>query len=1030
MKSFFRFFAERHLLAWLVTIMTIMLGVSALMEIKRDIYPQVDFGMMSVMTRYPGASPEDVELNVTNKIEEELRTVTGIDNITSISMENISAIIVTLDVDASDQEEIKTEVREAVGRVTDFPVEVTESPLVVELSTAQMDVIEVGLSGDLPYRDLRELARLFEKKLKNVPGVSRLDRFGYRAREIKVEVSPGAIESYQVPMREIIAAIQGRNIRGTSGSYESYTSEKDLVTLAQFGDPLEVGEVIVRSTFEGPLITVKDLAIVKDDFEDERVLSRMNGKSAISFLVYIGENADAIRTCDAIKELVRKERESLPEGAEILYVNDESRHVRESFNVVLTNGLIGLVLVIVLLSLFLAPRIAFWVAMGIPVSMLGTLFLIPLFDVYLDTITLTGMILVIGIIVDDAIIIAENISRRREKGDPPLEAAVEGIREVFRPVVTTVLTTFMVFAPMFFMPGLFGKFIVVIPLAISLALFVSLGEAMVALPAHLLPGLRRISAKSASQSWFNVLRDHYRRIVFRILRLRYVFIPLFLILLAGSLWYAGSYMKLILFPTEMADSFYMFIELPTGTSLRATSDKVKEIEEVVAALPKDELASFNTRIGTNYSAVFVMAESENYAALRVKLTPFSERTRDADEIIEELRTKTDQLEGFEEIIYGVEGGGPPVGKPVNLRIVGSDDELRTRLADSVEAVLASVDGVKDITRDDKAGKDQVEIRIDYKKLSRLGLTVADVARNVRIAYDGEVVTSVRYGDEDVDFRVIIAEKARKQLGYLTELLIPNRQGRLIPLKEVARLKTDQSPSDYRHYDGERTVTLEADVNRDVTTPLEVTDAIFTRFDLDRDWPGLQFGVGGEAFETQESMAGLFRTLIIAVIAVYFLLVLLFNSLTQPFLVMAAIPFGITGVIISFGLHGEPFSFVAIMGIIGLSGVVVNDSLVLVNHINDLRRQRPNEGIREIVAEGTANRLRAIILTTLTTVAALLPLAYGLGGTAVFMAPMALALGWGLVFATPITLILVPCLYAIRVDIGRIFRRRERILEKG
>jgi multidrug efflux pump subunit AcrB len=472
----------------------------------------------------------------------------------------------------------------------------------------------------------------------------------------------------------------------------------------------------------------------------------------------------------------------------------------------------------------------------------------------------------------------------------------------------------------------------------------------------------------------------------------------------------------------MADSFYMLVELPTGTSLRATSDKVKQIEEVVAALPEDELASFNTRIGTNYSAVFVMAESENYAALRVKLTPFSKRTRDADEIIEELRSKTEQLEGFEEIIYGVEGGGPPVGKPINFRIVGSDDELRTRLADSVEAVLAGVDGVKDITRDDKAGKDQVEIKIDYKKLSRLGLTVADVARNVRIAYDGEVVTSVRYGDEDIDFRVIVAEKARKQLGYLNELLIPNRQGRLIPLREVARLKTGRSPSDYRHYDGERTVTLEADVNRDITTPLEVTDVVFARFDLDRDWPGLQFGVGGEAFETQESMAGLFRTLIIAVIAVYFLLVLLFNSLTQPFLVMAAIPFGITGVIIAFGIHGEPFSFVAIMGIIGLSGVVVNDSLVLVNHINDLRRQRPNEGIREIVAEGTADRLRAIILTTLTTVAALLPLAYGLGGTAVFMAPMALALGWGLVFATPLTLILVPCFYLVRDDLGRILKR--------
>jgi len=1029
-KSFFRFFAERHLLAWLITIMTIMLGVSALMGIKRDIYPQVDWGMMTVMTRYPGASPEDVELNVTNKIEEELKSVIGIDNITSVSMENVSAIIVTLDVDASDQDEIKTEIREAVGRVTDFPVEVTESPLITELNTSLMDVIEVGLSGDIPYRNLRELARLFEKKLKNVPGVSRLDRFGYRSREIKVEVPPSAIEKYQIPLREIISAIQSRNIRGTTGSFESYTSEKDLVTLAQFRNPLEVGEVIVRSTFEGPLIQVKDLAIVKDDFEDERILSRMNGKSAISFLVYIDESADVIRTCDGIKELVKKESKNLPQGVNIQYVNDESRYVRDSFQVVLSNGLIGLVLVLILLAIFLNVRTAFWVAMGIPVAFLGTIFLLPRFDAYLDTITLSGMILVIGIIVDDAIIIAENISRRREKGDAPLEAAVEGIREVFRPVLTTVLTTFLVFAPMFFMPGIFGKFIVVIPLAISLALFVSLGEAMVALPAHLVPGLRRISTKSAGHGWFDVLRDRYRRIVFHILRFRYVFIPFFIILLTGSLWYAGNYMKFILFPAEMADSFYMLVELPTGTSLRATSDKVKEIEELVAALPEGELASFNTRIGTNYSEMFLMAESENYAALRIKLTPFSERSRNADQIIEDLRTKTDELEGFEEIIYGVEAGGPPIGKPINIRIVGSDDTLRTRLADSLETFLGAVEGVKDITRNDKAGKDQVEIKIDYRKLSRLELTVADVAQNVRIAYDGEVVTGVRYGDEDVDFRVMLQEKARKRLSHVNELLIPNRQGRLIPLKEVARLKAGSGPSDYHHYDGERTVTIEADVDKNVTVPLEVTGAVLNHFNLDRDWPGMQLGLGGEAFETEESMAGLFRTLIIALIGIYFLLVLLFNSLTQPFLVMAAIPFGVTGVIAAFGLHGEPFSFMGIMGIIGLCGVVVNDSLVLVNHINNLKRQRRDVGIQELVAEGTADRLRAIILTTLTTVAALLPLAYGLGGTAVFMAPMALALGWGLFFATPLTLVLVPCLYMIGQDIGRIFRRGEKRQNKS
>lgn len=250
MRSFFRFFAERHKQATLITIMTILLGLSTLVGIKRDIYPKVDFGMMSIMTRYPSASPEDVELNVTNKIEEELKSVTGIENITSISMENVSAIMVTLDVDASDQDEIKNEIREAVGRVTDFPPEVTESPMVTELSSTMADVIEVGLSGDVPYRELREHARLFEKKLKSVPGVARLNRYGYRSREIKVEVSPDAAAEYQIPLREIIAAIQNRNIRGTAGSFESYISEKDLVTLAQFRDPLEVKEVIVCSSFE------------------------------------------------------------------------------------------------------------------------------------------------------------------------------------------------------------------------------------------------------------------------------------------------------------------------------------------------------------------------------------------------------------------------------------------------------------------------------------------------------------------------------------------------------------------------------------------------------------------------------------------------------------------------------------------------------------------------------------------------------------------------------------------------------------
>lgn len=466
----------------------------------------------------------------------------------------------------------------------------------------------------------------------------------------------------------------------------------------------------------------------------------------------------------------------------------------------------------------------------------------------------------------------------------------------------------------------------------------------------------------------------------------------------------------------------MFVELPTGTSLEATSDKTKEIEKLLGALPAEELASYNVRIGANYSEMFVIAETENHAALKVRLTPFSERTRTADEIVDELREQVKQIGGVEKIVVFVESGGPPVGKPINVRLIGSDDALRRKLTDSVESWLASNEGVKDISRDDRPGKDQVEIDINYDRLSRLGLTVADVARNVRIAYDGEVVTSVRYGDEDTDFRIMMHEQARHKLDYLNELPIPNQGGRLIPLKEVARLKAGPGPSNYRHFDGERAVTFEADVDAEVATPVEITGALLANFNVDRDWPGMQLTLGGEAFETEESMAGLFRTFIIAMFAIYFLLVILFNSFTQPILVMIAIPFGIIGVIAAFGFHGEPFSFMAIMGVVGLSGVVVNDSLVLVDHVNDLRKRKPEESILAKVAEGTSDRLRAIMLTTLTTVSALLPLAYGIGGTAVFMAPMALSLGWGLLLATPLTLVLVPCLYVVGHDIERLFRR--------
>jgi multidrug efflux pump subunit AcrB len=417
---------------------------------------------------------------------------------------------------------------------------------------------------------------------------------------------------------------------------------------------------------------------------------------------------------------------------------------------------------------------------------------------------------------------------------------------------------------------------------------------------------------------------------------------------------------------------------------------------------------------------FSPGENENWAILSVNLTPFAERARIADEIVDQLRDGTDRLEGFDKIVYYIDAGGPPVGRPITFRVVGDDDEVRAALADSVVAFFASFNGVKDIDRDDKPGKDQVEIKIDYDKLARVGLTVADIAANVRFAYDGEIVTDVRYGDEDVDFRVQLQERARRDPAFLRELLVPNRQGRMIAIKDVARLETGPGPSNFYHFDGDRAITVTADVEKGVTTPLKATESALAHFDLNADWPGMEFVIGGEAEETQDSMASLARAFLVAVIGIYFVLILLFNSFTQPFLVMVAIPFGIMGVIVAFAFHGDDLGFLAMMGVVGLSGIVVNDSLVLVNHVNRLRRARPDASIKDLVSQGASDRLRAVLLTTVTTVVGVLPLAYGIGGSDPFIAPMALALGWGILFASPLTLGLVPCLYVIGEDMKRGF----------
>jgi multidrug efflux pump subunit AcrB len=1058
MARFFAALVHRHRLATLIMVAIVVLGLNTLRTIKRDQFPEVDLGEVVITTTYPGASPEDVELNVTNKIEDQLKGIRGIERTTSTSLENLSVIDVVIRPNERNVERVKRDIRDAVARVTDLPEEVTSAPLVVDITTAIIPILEVGVTGEIPYGELREIARRLEKSIKALPGVASVERYGYRAREVSIEADPARLDQYQIPLRDLVGAINARNVRLSGGTLESFTSERNVVTMAQFRGAMEVGDVILRAGFEGPVIRLRDVAVIIDGFEEEDILSRVNGRTAISLVINKTEDADIIRTVALVRRLVEAEsgrgllagyrtledetpprfrlfpRAEEPKRiyrygpVQILLAGDGSDYVRSTFGVVLTNGAFGLCFVVVVLAVFLNIRTAFWVAFGIPVAFLGTVALLPAFGMFLDSITLTALILVIGIVVDDGIIISENISRRRELGDEPGEAAARGATEVFWPVVTTVTTTIVAFLPMLFMTGMFGKFVRVIPITVMTTLLVSLTVTSLTLPAHLRHVMEKRARRGHAQgAQSDVMRRMagamtrgYRNVLAGFLRFRYLLVPAFVLLLAASFWYAGSSEQFILFPTKAAERFLIYVDTPVGTSLRATSEVVAEVESVVGALPAGELQTYSTRVGT----AGWRGGGENFGYVDVKLTPWNERERTADQIIEEIRAAAAVIQGVSKLTFEVESGGPPVGKPVTIRVIGNDDALRGDLTGVIVDHLAAIPGVKDVDRNDTRGKDQVEIRVDHERLARLGLTAADIARSVRIAYDGQIVTRLREADEDVEFRLRLSRRVRGDLAFLRNMKIPNAQGRLIRLGDVAALRPAAGLGAYRHFDGERTTTVTADLDTEVITAIEVPQRVGEELgDLGRRWPGMRVVYGGEAQETAESMASLFAAFGMAVAAIYFLLVLQFNSFSQPLLIMVSVPFAAIGVIFALVVHGEPLSFMGLLGMVGLAGVVVNDAIVLISRFNDLKGESPEASVDDLLAESTSSRVRAIILTTVTTVAGVLPLAYGLGGASLFIAPMALTLGYGLIFSTTLTLILIPCLYRIGVDVARLFRRR-------
>ena len=1045
MDVIIRFFLNRTLLVNVVLVFIFGMALAAAASINRNQFPEVDLSTMIVTTQYPGASPRDVEQNVTRLIEDELKTVTGLKSFKSTSAENVSSIVVNIDINYPDQDEIKDEVRRAVDRVSDLPEEVTENPQVRDLKSTEIPIMIVGISGgkDVSYGQLRQTAKIVERDLKRIRGISQIDKYGFQDEEFQVDLDPDKLKDKYVALNDILAAIEQRNVRATGGNLESFRTQRNILTLSQFESIDDVRNVFVRSNFEGGRVKVSDVAEVREGYEDEMMRTIFDGRRGISLVVKKAGTADIIQTTDKIYDYIENKRKALPEGVSLSPVNDSSKEVRNRLSVVTSNAILGFILVVGVLIVFLDLRSSFLIALSIPTSFAITLIILPLTDSDINVVSLAAMIIALGMIVDQSIVVSENAIVFMKRGHSKLEAIRLGTLEVVVPVVASVLTTALAFAPMFVMTGIIGKFVFVIPVVIIASLIGSMINSFVILPNHLSHTLTEEDGKEvaddAPKSWqdrfFERISVPYVKTLPSILRFRYAAIVLAFFLLFFSLWWSGRNVPFNLFPADGADTFYAFIELPDEATFDATEQVIEQIEHYIEEIPREgadkELQYYTARIGTDNADDLAkpVGGSEYLAYLQVTLVPHAARDRDATVIMDELRKKVeDNVKGAKEVRFALRKPGPPAGTPIELRVHGDNDEERKYFVDRMVADLKETEGVSDVATDSRIGREEFKLDIDYNNLARVGLTVQDVASTLRIAFDGIDATSIVRNNEEVIIRVRFPLEHRQDVRNILDLDIRNREGRLIPIKGFASLSRIRAETAIHHTDGDVTTTITAQT--DVTTPpQQVINGLIAKYSPElQKYPNVSFSYGGEAEETAESMVSLLFAFVGGVVAIYLVLVLLFNSLSQPIIVLLAIPFGLIGVIWAFYTHGRPFSFLGVIGIIGLSGIVVNNSLMMVEFINKLVKDRggagavkkANELIPEIVA-GAERRLRPIVITTITTALGLLPTAYGIGGSDPFIEPMVLAIAWGLLLSTQISLLLIPCFYMVNLDAVIFFR---------
>jgi len=1040
-------FVRNHVAANLMMFAIIGLGLYSGLNLRQQTTPDFDLNYVSVRVPYLGAAPEEVEEGVVIKIEEAIQDTKGIKKIKSTSSEGIGSVRAEVEIGA-DINEVLNEIKAKVDAISTFP-ELTEKPVVykVEIPTG---ILFVSIYGDLDEYQRKNIAEEMKDELLNFPEIKSINLLGDRNFEISIEVTENTLREYDLTMSEISAAIRASSIDLPGGRIRTDGGDILLRTKGQVYTGEEFGALVLRTYPDGSRLLLSDIANIDDGFVESRSWGRFNGQSTLDMEILAAQAENEIETADRVKEYISEKSSSLPEGINLEVWGDRSIYLQDRLDMMSKNMLQGAILVFIVLSLFLRLKVAIWAVIGIPIAFFGALWLMPVgpFPVTINMISLFGFIMVLGIVVDDAIIIGESIYTKIRADGHSIENVIKGAQKVALPATFGVLTTIAAFAPMLFVTGFAGPFFKAMSVVVILCLFFSIIESKLILPAHLayakideineeeifspysnIPWYKRPSRlfqranRLVQNNLHSIIENKYAPLIEKAVRNRGLTIATFLsalIIIIGML--NSGITKFVLFPEVPGDYVVVELTMIDGSSAESRDEVINRIEQAALDINDEWLEKYpNDLPPINKMGAYTGGMTElgtpvggDNIGLLVAELPFENRKVSVLELENMWRDKVEDMPGVKKLTFdsGRNIGG---GSSISFNILGEDIKQLEEASKQLERKLTEYEGVFDIRSSLNVGGE--EIKLDIKpQAESLGLSMASVGRQVRQAFYGEEAQRIQRGKNEIKVMVRYPEEDRTSIGNLESMRIRNNNGDEIPFSSVATANFGKAYSSIIRENGIRVVTVSADADSSTVEPRRVISDITENYipEMRDKFPQLKFDLEGSSSETVKLVQELTNASIAALFLIYILIAIPLKSYLQPIIIMSVIPFGLIGAVIGHIVLNEAISMFSLFGLVALAGVVVNDSIIMVDFINKAR-QEGMDIIQAVVNSGT-QRFRAIILTSLTTAIGLMPIMTETSTQAQFVIPMAISIAFGIVFATVITLFLVPCLYVLQDDL--------------